>query len=484
MPPAPVLIWFRDDLRFADQPALAAAAEHGAPVLCIHIRHDGIAGARPLGGASKWWLHHSLAALAGTLAKAGTRLHLLQGDPRELVPAIVRASGASHVFWTRRYGGAEIAIDTSIKEALKAQGVEAVSFSGQLLFEPWQVKTKTGDPFKVFTPFWRACLALPPPPAPIPAPRVIRTAPWPAGAPAPQTLDQIIPLPAKPDWTGGLRETFTPGEAGARQRLAQFIENALPRYAEGRDFAADNVTSMLAPHLRFGEITPRELWSAIRNAEDSGQASPKNAAKYLSELGWREFSWSLLFYNPDLASRNFSPRFDAFPWGPPNSAHLAAWRKGCTGYPMVDAGMRELWRTGYMHNRVRMIAASFLIKHLMIDWRVGEDWFWDTLCDADPANNAASWQWVAGSGADAAPYFRIFNPILQGAKFDPDGTYVRRWIPELAQLETKFIHAPWQAPEAVLATAGVKLGDTYPRPVVDHGAARERALKAFAEMKG
>lgn len=484
MSATPSLVWFRDDLRMADHPALHAAAERGAPVLCIYVRHDGVDGLRALGGASQWWLHHSLSALGKDLAKAGASLHLLQGGPRNIIPALAAACGASHVFWTRRYGASEIAIDRTVKETLAAQGVEAVSFNGQLLREPWEVKTKAGEPMKVFTPYWRASLALGEPAPPLPAPRKLAAALLPDDASGRMQLSDWNLLPQKPDWAGGLRETFSPGEAGARKQLSRFLEQGLKRYANERDFAGENVTSMLAPHLRFGEITPRQIWAAARHAEAAGQASARDIAKFLSEVGWREFSYSLLFHNPLLATKNFNANFDAFPWGEPNALHLRAWQKGMTGYPMVDAGMRELWHTGYMHNRVRMIAASFLIKHLMIDWRKGEDWFWDTLCDADPANNAASWQWVAGSGADAAPYFRVFNPMIQGAKFDPDGTYVRRWIPELAKIETKYIHAPWEAPADALAKAGVKLGVTYPMPLVDHPAARERALQAFAALKG
>ncbi|MBM3607155.1 MAG: deoxyribodipyrimidine photo-lyase [Alphaproteobacteria bacterium] len=488
---SPSIVWFRDDLRIAGQPALHAAVLRGAPLLCVYIRHDGLAGTRALGGASRWWLHHSLSALAGAMSRIGAELHLLAGDPRELLPALAAASGASHVFWTRRYGGAEIAIDSSVKQQLAAQGVEASSFNGQLLREPWEVKSKAGEPLKVFTPYWRASLALGEPAPPATAPQKLAGASWPARAPARAQLTDWAFLPQKPDWAAGLRETFTPGEAGARQRLAHFIDHGLPRYGQERDFAGENVTSLLAPHLRFGEISPQQIWHAVRHGEAAGRADSRSVAKFFSELGWREFSSMLLFNNPQLARKNFNPRFDAFPWeqADPTSraasraASLAAWRQGRTGYPMVDAGMRELWRTGYMHNRVRMIAASFLIKHLMIDWREGEEWFWDTLCDADPANNAASWQWVAGSGADAAPYFRIFNPVLQGAKFDPDGRYVRRWIPELAKLDTKFIHAPWQAPQAELAKAGIRLGETYPRPIVEHAAARERALAAFATIR-
>jgi deoxyribodipyrimidine photo-lyase len=337
----------------------------------------------------------------------------------------------------------------------------------------------------VFTPFWRAARALGDPAGPQPAPRALRGARAPA-SPKPLRLHDLGLLPVRPDWAGGLRETWTPGESGARKRLAHFIANGLPHYAAKRDRPDVAATSGLSPHLRFGEIGPRQVWHAVAAAAEQGKARHADVEKFLSELGWREFSYHLLFHNPDLATKNFDARFDGFPWasGTQSRDALRAWQRGRTGIPIVDAGMRELWHTGVMHNRVRMIAASFLIKHLLVDWRQGEAWFWDTLVDADPANNPASWQWVAGSGADAAPYFRIFNPVLQGAKFDPDGRYVRRWVPELAQLPARHIHAPWQAPEAVLEAAKLVLGRDYPHPIVDLGEGRARALAAFEKTKG
>ncbi len=484
----PVALWFRDDLRLADQPAVHAAAATGAPVFAFYIL-DETSGQRALGGASRWWLHNSLAALKQDLAKRGCDLHLFRGDARELAPAIVESVDARAIFWTRRYGAHDIAFDTQIKAHLKEKGVDVHSSNGQLLLEPWQVKSKTGDPYRVFTPYWRAAregMAVPPhlsAPKKLPAPGKLNTAPWSKKNLAATGLDNLQLLPHHPDWAGGLREKWTPGEAGAQKRLAHFIDQALKDYATGRDFADRQSTSLLSAHLRFGEISPRQIWRAMQHALESGAIDPRNGDKFLAEVGWREFSYHLLFYNPDLAIKNFNQRFDAFSWPHENKAHLLAWQRGLTGYPIVDAGMRELWQTGYMHNRVRMIAASFLIKHLMIDWRTGEKWFWDTLCDADPANNAASWQWVAGSGADASPYFRIFNPIIQGEKFDPVGNYVRKYVPELKKLDSKFIHKPWMAPAETLRAAGVTLGNSYPHSVVDHGAARERALAAFASMK-
>ena len=482
--PAPVVVWFREDLRLADQPALAAAIEAGAPVVCVYLFDETSPGLRPLGGASRWWLHHSLAALDAALAAIGGRLDILQGPALETIARVVDATGAQAVFWTRRYEAPAIAIDTAAKAALVERGIRAESFNGQLLFEPWALRTKTGTPFRVFTPFWRACLALPAPPPPLPAPRRLVSAPWPSHAPLERiNLARLALLPEKPDWAGGLRQTWTPGEAGGRERLAAFIETGLRGYKSERDRPDMAATSRLSPHFRFGEISPRQALHAVRHAIDAGSVPASDADKFLAELGWREFSYHLLFHEPDLATRNFQSRFDAFPWRPAEPREIEAWRRGRTGYPIVDAGLRELWQTGTMHNRVRMIVASFLVKDLMVDWRVGESWFWDTLCDADPASNPASWQWVAGSGADAAPYFRVFNPVLQGAKFDPSGAYVRRYIPEIAALPDDWIHRPWETPPVILASAHLSLPRDYPLPIVDHSRARDRALAAFAQMR-
>ncbi len=479
----PIIVWFRDDLRLADQPALAAAKAHGGPVLCVYVLDEVSAGLRPLGGASRWWLHHSLEQLAASLSKIGARLDLLKGASDQIIPKLAQAVGADHVVWTRRYGAAEIALDSKIKTLLKQQGVTAESFKGQLLFEPWELQTKAGGPFKVFTPFWRAALALGDGEAPLKAPTKLNGLDWDAASGKTQSLASLKLLPTKPDWAGGLRKSWQVGEAGARARLSDFLEVGLAHYAEERDRADRDSTSRLSPHLRFGEISPKQILWAARHAGMAGSIAPRIVDKFVAEIGWREFSYHLLYHFPKLREDNFQPRFDDFPWGKANKKTLSLWHKGQTGYPIVDAGMRELWQTGTMHNRVRMIVASFLIKHLMINWREGEDWFWDTLCDADPASNPASWQWVAGSGADAAPYFRIFNPIIQGEKFDPDGLYVRRYVPELGSLASKWIHHPWDAPEDVLKTAGIKLGKSYPAPIIDHGQARDRALAAFASLK-
>lgn len=479
---APTIVWFRDDLRMGDNPALTHAAASGAPILCIYV-YDDSPPLRAPGGASRWWLHHSLAALDKSLKKAGAELFLLKGKARDLVPALARALKAGAV-WNRRYDAGGIETDSAIKAQLKEDGLAAESFNAALLYEPWTLRTGAGQPFRVFTPFWKAAQASGAPPVPLPAPTKLAAANWPKDAPKPIALDDLGLLPTKPDWAGGLRETWTPGEEGARARLADFLDNGLKLYGGHRDRPDMESVSRLAPHLRFGEVSPRTAYHAATAAAEAGKASERDAAKFNSELGWREFSYHLLFHNPDLARKNFQPKFDAFQWSDPDPNMLDAWKRGLTGYPIVDAGMRELWRTGFMHNRVRMIVASFLVKDMLVDWRIGEDWFFDTLCDADLANNAASWQWVAGTGADAAPYFRVFNPVLQGEKFDPDGVYVKRFCPELAALPAAYVHKPWLASPAILAHAKVKLGATYPRPILDHAAARDRALAAYGQVKG
>jgi len=476
---SPAIVWLRQDLRIADNPALAAAVASKRPVVLLYVLDDETAGKWRLGGASRWWLHHSLEALQRDIRAKGGALVLRRGRADEVLPELVRETGAGAVFWNRCYEPYAIARDKTLKQTLTAQGIEAESFNGALMFEPWAVKTKSGEPFKVFTPFWRACLqaemrAL------APAPKKIKT--W-DGALVSDALDDWSLLPTQPNWAAGFESRWTPGEAGALTALGVFIEERLRDYAEGRDLLGEDGTSRLSPHLHFGEISPVQIRRSVEVAVMHDPALQRGADKFYAELGWRDFSANLLFHWPTLPEANWRAQFDAFEWRDDDAA-FAAWTKGQTGYPVVDAGMRELWATGYMHNRARMIVASFLIKHLLIDWRRGEEWFWDTLVDADLANNAASWQWVAGSGADASPYFRIFNPVTQGERYDADGAYVRRWVPELAKLEDGVIHQPWTASAEALARAGVTLGKSYPEPMVDHASARARALERFAALRG
>ena len=476
----PVILWFRQDLRLTDNPALQAAADTGQPVIPVYILDEESPDVRRHGGASRWWLHHSLRSLAASLEERGATLVLHRGPAADVIARLQRDTGATRVFWNRLYEPALIERDRGIKAALGDSGVEAQSYNGSLIREPWEIQTKTGKPYGVFTPFWKALLEQGVSGSALPAPARI---PGPANPIASDALEDWELLPTKPDWAGGLRKTWRPGEAAARQLLGNFHEEGLTDYASMRDIPGRPGTSRLSPYLHFGEISPRQVWQATSSwAQASGGAAEKAANAYLREIGWREFNNHLLFHYPDLPDRNVNGAFDAFPWQP-DETHLRAWQKGRTGYPLVDAGMRELWETGWMHNRVRMVVASFLVKHLLIDWREGERWFWDTLVDADLANNSGNWQWVAGCGFDAAPYFRIFNPTLQAEKFDPDGAYVRRWVPEIADLPDKHLHKPWEAPGSVLEAAGVRLGQTYPAPIVDHKAARQRALDAFASVK-
>ncbi|WP_442582063.1 cryptochrome/photolyase family protein [Mesorhizobium sp. ASY16-5R] len=469
----PVIVLFRRDLRIGDNGALSAAAESGKPVVALYLLDEESKGVRKVGAAGRWWLHHSLYALQRELRTAGTKLMLKQGNTPRLVAEAVEASGADAVFWNRRYDPAEAAVDAALKKRLRDQGLAAQSFDGALLHEPSLVKTGSGGFYKVYTPFWNALEQGLEPRDPIDPPRPIRG--W-EGDIAGLKLHELRLLPVKPDWSGGLFESWTPGEQGARRRLNDFIEENLSDYEERRDRPGVAGTSRLSPHLAFGEITPFQILAALRKAKGSG------AAKFRKEVVWREFCSHLLFHNPNLRDRSFRPEFDGFAWRN-DPKGLSAWQNGLTGYPIVDAGMRELWQTGWVQNRVRMIVASFLIKDLLVDWRTGEEWFWDTLVDADAANNPANWQWVAGSGADAAPYFRIFNPVLQGEKFDPEGDYVRRYVPELTGLPKRYLHRPWEAPDAVLEESGIKLGETYPRPIVDHGKARDRAMTVYRAMQ-
>jgi deoxyribodipyrimidine photo-lyase len=467
------IVWLRDDLRLDDNPALTDAAALGLPVTVVFIQDEESVGIRPLGGASRWWLHHSLSALANALEEKGSRLLLRRGPAAAVLEELATETAAAHLFWNRRYGLPERTVDAAVKTWADGNGVNASSYQANLLFEPWTVRTGAGGPYKVFTPFWRACLAKDdirePHEAPdqLPSPATSKGGALPGG----EDLDSWNLLPQSPDWSGGLAKTWEPGEDGARHRLEDFLAGPAEDYRTGRNVPAVEGTSRLSPHLRFGEISPFRVWREIRRRFP--RQVPADVGIFRSELGWREFCWHLLYTNPELATRNYRPEFDRFEWQSLSTGELKAWQRGRTGYPLVDAGMRQLWQTGWMHNRVRMAAASFLVKNLLADWRVGEQWFWDTLVDADAASNPANWQWVAGSGADASPYFRIFNPVTQSKKFDSAGRYLRQFIPELAGLDGKAIHEPWKAGEV----------PGYPEPLVGLPESRERALETYGKLK-
>ena len=471
----PVILWFRRDLRLHDNPALNHAAETGRPILPVFIldaHYD-----RPIGAASKWWLDKSLRALDAALTDRGSRLILRRGGSLAALQALIAETGTDAVFLNRLFEPAAFEQDAEIAHALKADGVECRGFNGTLMCRPGAVLNGSGNPYKVFTPFLKTLLSLPEPPPHTTGPRQIET----PGRIASHDLDDWGMHPAFPGWSGGF--DWTPGEAGALEALSTFLADGLATYAKGRDFPERPASSRLSPHLHWGEISPWRAIERAREAAEDGKVSPAEAEKFVAEIGWREFSAHLLHQFPYIVDRAFRPEYDSMPWRD-DPKGLQAWRRGQTGYPLVDAGMRQLWTTGWMHNRVRMIVASFLIKHLLIDWREGEAWFWDTLVDADLASNVQNWQWVAGSGADASPYFRIFNPVAQGEKFDPQGGYVRRWVPELARLPDRCLHAPWTAPAEVLREAGVRLGHDYPRPIVEHEKARARALDALKTVSG
>jgi deoxyribodipyrimidine photo-lyase len=472
----PVILWFRRDLRLADNPALKAAHATGRRVVPVFI-HDEGPHVRWTGEASLWWLEKSLRALAASLEDRGVRLILRRGDSEAELRRLIEETGADRVFMNRLFEPEAFARDADIAHGLEAEGVTCKGFNGSLLCRPGAVLNGSGGPYKVFTPFLKTLLAQAEAPPHTTGPRTIEGVPGLAG----ETIDDWGLHPSRPDWSTGF--DWAPGEAGAVAALEHFTASGLKTYSKGRDHPAEPGASRLSPYLHWGEISPWRVWRAVTGAADQGKAPRAEADKFVAELGWRDFSAHLLHHFPTLPDRSFRPEYEAFPWLD-DDAGFTAWTRGLTGYPIVDAGMRQLWATGWMHNRVRMIVASFLIKDLLIDWRRGEAWFWDTLVDADLASNSQNWQWVAGSGADASPFFRIFNPITQGQKFDADGAYVRRWVPELSRLPAKYIHAPWTAPADVLRQAGVRLGHDYPRPIVDHAEARDRALAALKAVTG
>ena len=466
--------WFRQDLRLSDNPALDSAAQYET-LIPLYILDEVNSGEFKMGAASKWWLHQSLTKLNESL---DGKLLVYQGNPHEILNKLVEEQEVSYVTWNRCYEPWRIDRDKEIKRNFEDKNVAVESFSASLLWEPWTISKDDGTPYRVFTPFYKkGCLNSEEPR--LPAGKVDLSNLYSEDL----SSDSITDLNLLPTikWYKSFEEEWNPGEIGAEQNLNSFLDSGLLNYKEGRNFPSQEFVSRLSPHLHFGEISPNEVWYRAKTKEGISGIE-KSLAHFHSELGWREFSYYLLYHFPDLPNKNFQEKFDIFPWQE-NEEFLALWQKGNTGYPIVDAGMRELWQTGYMHNRLRMIVGSFLVKNLLIDWRFGERWFWDCLVDADLASNSASWQWVAGSGADAAPYFRIFNPITQGLKFDPEGEYTKKYVPELRDLPNKYLFSPWEAPENILADAGIELGKNYPKPMVDLKLSRETALEAFATTK-
>lgn len=464
-----ILHWFRHDLRLTDNPSFAAAANAGTilPVYLLDTTHSQT---KPLGAASRCWLHKALLALNESLED---KLVIATGDPLLIIPKLAKEYHIDEVHWNRCYEPWQIKRDTQLKLALREKGITVTTHNGSLLWEPWDIQKKDGGHYKVFTPFYRkGCLSFTPPRNPIPKPDRIDYLPHQGSS---NKIDSLQLLPNK-NWSSQVMQHWQVGELAAMNRLNTFIESGLLDYAEGRNRPGEANISRLSPHLRWGEISPNQVWYAIKALEQNA-----NTDCFLSELGWREFSYSLLYYYPTLWQDNLQQKFDRFPWQQ-NKTLLNAWQRGMTGYPIVDAGMRELWQTGFMHNRVRMITASFLVKNCLIHWHEGEKWFWDCLLDADLASNSASWQWVAGCGADAAPFFRIFNPITQGKKFDPAGHYTKQYVPELSALPDRYLHAPWETPQRILDEAGIVIGKTYPKPALDLPASRERALAAYKAL--
>jgi len=466
------LVWFRNDLRLADNPALRAALDGGYVPIPIYLHAPDEAGAWAPGAASDAWRHRSLLALDAQLRRRGSRLRCFVGPSLATLRTVVAATGAEAVFWNRRYEPAYERRDTRIKQSLRRQGLHVESFNGSLLFEPWTLQTQAGGPFRVFTPFWRSALTQWRLPAPWQPPAAL-----PAHEEGPDGLPvEALKLAPALGWDSGFWDMWEPGEAGAHAALEVFTEGALSGYQMQRDRPDRVGTSRLSPHLHFGEIAPWRVAATLDappSAANGGDIGPA-----IQEPGWPEVAHPLPHHFPDTPEQNFNPRFQDFNWARVQPPDLQAWQQGRTGVPIVDAGMRELWATGWMHNRVRMIVASYLTKHLRYHWRHGARWFWDTLVDADLASNTLGWQWVAGTGADAAPYFRVFNPVTQAEKFDPDGHYIARWVPELARVPVPLRFAPWRDPAALR-----RLAPTYPSaPLVDLAAGRDAALAAYREQ--
>ena len=466
--------WFRQDLRLSDNPALSAAIESG-DILPIYILDDINSSDNKMGEASRWWLHHSLSSLN---KKLGGKISFYSGDPKNVFSTLSEQYDVKSIYWNRCYEPWRIKRDKDLKKDLEGKNIHIETHNGSLLWEPWTVLKNDGTPYRVFSPYYkRGCLEALAPREPIQEPSLSNIIPNSFDS---SSLDDLDLLP-NVGWYKEMENLWIPGEDGAKDKLHLFLDNGLLGYKEGRNFPSRKNVSQLSPHMHFGEVSPNQVWYGAQLKEGE-KGIDKDLTHFLSELGWREFSYNLLYHFPSLPKENLQKKFDNFPWEA-NEHYLDRWKKGLTGFPIVDAGMRELWQTGYMHNRVRMIVGSFLVKNLLIHWHEGEKWFWDCLIDADLASNSASWQWVAGSGADAAPYFRIFNPIAQGIRFDPDGEYTKKYLPELKNIPNKYLYNPWEAPQDILAEANIELGKDYPQPIVDLKQSREKALDAFSVIR-
>ncbi len=470
-PGATALIWLRRDLRLADNPALSEAIQLKLNIIPVFIWAPEEEAPWQPGAASRVWLHHELSDLSASLKEKGSRLILRKGASQETLESLIKATGAKFVFWNRLYEPSTKSRDEKIKQSLKSLGIDVRSFNASLLHEPWEVSTGQKNPYQVFTPYWKACLQLEHP-EPLKEPRD-----WshPITWPSSDSLSSFQLLPTQPRWDKEIESDWKFGEREARQSLKSFLKSFASQYEINRDIPSTPGTSRISPALHFGSISPRQIWSETKKwMKDNPTAAGRRSAQvFLKEIGWREFAHHVLFHFPHTPHKPLRSEFQNFPWKA-QPKFLRAWQRGQTGVPIVDAGMRQLWKTGWMHNRVRMIVASFLTKHLLISWKEGAHWFWDTLVDADLASNTLGWQWAGGCGADAAPYFRIFNPVLQGEKFDPEGAYVKTWVPELKELSPRFIHSPWNQ---------VHSFDYPPQPVIQLQEGRDRALEAFAEYK-